>query len=189
MILDAEGVQKLISIDPFSPGLEHKVGVLRTCQRVLKDYDTWLIDEETGEMAYKPTDSLFDYLTDHLLANHFFGDDVRLEGFYITEHEGDLHIIISQPLINGRSLDSTKEFVAKLESQGLWQRIPGASSSDFFIDGGAAGPLLITDLTEDNALYAEETGLLHPIDIHFKFAGRQTRIKALETLKVYQSVQ
>lgn len=40
---------------------------------MLKAYNTRLIDEETGDMAFKPTDSLFDYITDHMLVNYILG--------------------------------------------------------------------------------------------------------------------
>ena len=183
LILDRVGIQRLIGLNPLPPGLEHTVGVLRASKRVLKDYDTWLIDEDTGEMAFKPTDSLFDYLTDHLLANHIFGDDIRLEGFYMAE--ADLHIVVSQPFVEGYRIESSSEFVEKLERQGLRQRTPSATPSNFYIDGGAADRLLITDLTEDNALYADATGLLHPIDIHFKFPSRKARLIALNALGLY----
>lgn len=63
-----------------SPGLERDHVIQLPGGRMLKAYNTRLIDEETGDMAFKPTDSLFDYITDHMLVNYVFGDDIHLEG-------------------------------------------------------------------------------------------------------------
>nr|WP_281251824.1 hypothetical protein [Prosthecobacter debontii] len=179
LILDAEGIRKMMASDPLSPGIEHQVGVLRGEKRVIKDYDPRLFDPETFEIFYKPTDSLFDYLTDILLANHLFDDDIQLEGFY--QSEGNLHIIITQPFIEGRHPDAAL-LVSKLEMQGM---VVGPGPAKFYIDGGAAGRLLVTDLHEDNAILGNQTDLILPIDVHFSFPSREQRIAALKALELY----
>ena len=65
-------------------------------------YDTRQFNEE-GYPLNKPTDCLFDYLTDHLLANHLFGDDIRLRGLF--EDDGAVHVLITQPFIHGHHMD------------------------------------------------------------------------------------
>lgn len=177
--MDAQSVQRAISQDPLKPGIEHQVGVLRDVKRVLKDYDTQRYNEATGEVFYKPTDSLFDYLTDLLLANHLFGDDIRLEGFY--EHAESLHVVISQPFIEGRHLDGAA-LVQQLTEQGL---APMARHGRFVIDAGPAGEVLVTDLHEDNAVLGTKSRLSHPIDVHFAFPGRAARLSALRALGLF----
>ncbi|HEY1081439.1 MAG TPA: hypothetical protein VGE29_04210, partial [Prosthecobacter sp.] len=116
LMFDARGVTKLIEDDFLGFGMEHRVGVLRSSLRVLKSYDPRDFIEEEGEVLNKPTDSLFDYLTDHLLSNYLFGDDVRLEGFYKVREA--LFIVISQPFIAGKHA-RLKVMTAALEKLGL----------------------------------------------------------------------
>jgi hypothetical protein len=175
-MMDARSIQDIIARDPLKPGIEHQVGVLRDVTRVIKDYDTRRYNEATGEVFYKPTDSLFDYLTDLLLANHLFGDDIRLEGFCLSDES--LHVIISQPFIEGRHVDGIT-LVQQMTQQGL---VPAHKHGRFIIDAGPAGPLTVTDLHEDNAVLGTQSQLLHPIDVHFIFPGREARLSALKSL-------
>jgi Serine/Threonine/Tyrosine Kinase found in polyvalent proteins len=146
-------------------GLEHRVVAPLSTARVLKDYDPRVIDLETFEVFYKPAEDLFDYLTDHLLANHFFGDDIRLYGLYVEQSH--LHLLISQPFIVGRH-PAWDELVELLEAQGLQQQHPGSQQSRFWIDGGDAGQILVTDVHEDNVIVTQSRQA-HPIDVHFHF--------------------
>ena len=74
-MLETAAVRKLLDNAVFvGQGLEHRVVVPAGTACVIKDYDPRVIDVETFEIFYKPAEHLFDYLTDHLLANHFFGD-------------------------------------------------------------------------------------------------------------------
>lgn len=161
-------------------GMEHEVAVLRTEGLVVKDYDTHLFNE-AGYPVYKPTECLFDYLTDHLLANHLFGDDIRLKGFYETD--GRFHIVITQPFIQGHH-PAWSELVVCMERQGLRQSEPGTGKARFWIDGGPAGRLLVTDVHEDNVIVAS-SDIAYPIDVHFAFPGRKERIVALKALGVW----
>ena len=124
----------------FKPGLEHKVAVLRDEGLVIKDYDTRSFDEETGEVFFKPVDLVFDYLTDHLLANHFFGDDIQLKGFY--EVGKALHVVTTQPIVHGKH-PTWNQLVEQLGMQGMEQESPGSEKASFWIDGGPAGRLLV----------------------------------------------
>lgn len=179
-MLDARLIQRTIEQNFLGKGMEHTVGVLRDCGRVIKDYDTRFFDEETFEVFYKPAELPFDYLTDHLLANHLFGDDIWLEGFY--EEEGSLHIVISQPFIQGRH-PGWQELVDLMDAQGLAHESPGSTKARFWLDGGSAGRILVTDVHEDNVLIGQ-LKQAHPIDVHFSFAGRAARITVLDAFRV-----
>ncbi len=161
-------------------GVEHEVVVIPKETLVIKDYDTRLFNE-AGYPRLQPTECLFDYLTDHLLANHLFGDDIRLKGFY--EVEDRFHIVITQPFIQGRH-PSWDELVGDLERQGLEQVDPGSGKARFWVDGGPAGRLLVTDVHEDNVIIAS-SNTAYPIDVHFSFPGREKRIAALEALGIW----
>lgn len=100
-MLEAAAVKKLLAEAVFvGQGLEHRGVAPSGTSWVLKDDDPRQIDLETFEIFYKPAEHLFDYLTDHLLSNHFFGDDIRLYGFYFDRSH--LHVLLSQPFIAGR---------------------------------------------------------------------------------------
>ncbi len=172
-------VRNTIEDNFLGRGVEHEVGVLRDRNRVIKDYDSRDFDPNTFETFYKPTSSLFHYLTDLMLANHLFGDDVRIEGFY-AERES-LHVVTTQPFVEGKH-PSWEELVMGMEAQGLVHEIPDSSSARFWIDAGPAGNLLVTDVHEDNVIVGRATRLLHPIDVHFAFSSRTERLKVLETL-------
>lgn len=161
-------------------GVEHEVAVLPEEGLVIKDYDTRLFDD-AGYPRYKPTECLFDYLTDHLLTNHLFGDEIRLRGFY--EVDGQFHVVITQPFIQGRH-PSWDELVGDLERQGLEQVDPGSGKARFWVDGGPAGRILVTDVHEDNVIIAA-SNTAYPIDIHFSFPGREARIAALDALGIW----
>lgn len=116
-MLESSAVRKRLDEAVFvGQGLEHRVVAPPGTACVIKVYDPRVIDLETFEIFYKPAEHLFDYLTDHLLANHFFGDDIRLYGLYLEESH--LHVLLSQPFIAGRH-PAWEEMVALLEEQGL----------------------------------------------------------------------
>ena len=147
---------------------------------MIKDYDSRLFNDE-GYPLNKPTDCLFDYLTDHLLANHLFGDDIRLRGVF--EFEGGVHVLITQPFVHGHHMD-WEELVSRLENQGLEHAEPGSAKARFWIDGGPAGKILVTDVHEDNVIVAS-SGIAYPIDVHFSFGSRQERLAALEAMGIW----
>lgn len=162
-------------------GLEHTVVAPLGATCVIKDYDPREIDLETFEVFYKPAEQLFDYLTDHLLANHFFGDDIRLYGLYLEQ--AHLHLLISQPFVAGRHPD-WEEMVALLEDEGLLHERQGSQQSRFWVDGGPAGRILVTDVHEDNVIVTS-VQTAHPIDVHFSFPSRAARIEALKRLELW----
>lgn len=178
-MLNGSQVRQLLTREPLKRGIEHEVGVLRGEKLVIKDYDPRLIDADTLDIFYKPTDSLFDYLTDLLLCNHLFGDDLRLEGFY--EENNQLHVIISQPFVDGTHPD-WPTLVEKLEEQGLLQQEAGSTKGRFWVDAGPAGRLLVTDVHEDNVIINARTNRAELIDVHFSLGSREARIHALNAL-------
>lgn len=180
LIVPAEAVWRFFEEERncFKPGLEHKVAVLRDEGRVIKDYDSRSFDAETGEVFFKPAELVFDYLTDHLLANHFFGDDIQLKGFY--EAGKALHVVITQPLVQGKH-PTWSRLVEQLGLQGMEQESPGSGRANFWIDGGPAGRVLVTDVHEDNVIIGHAQ-MAYPIDVHFKFASRAARLEALKSL-------
>jgi len=171
-MLETAAVRKLLDKAVFvGQGLEHRVVVPAGTACVIKDYDPRVIDVETFEIFYKPAEHLFDYLTDHLLANHFFGDDIRLYGLYVEQSH--LHLLLSQPFITGKH-PAWDEMVELLEQQGLEHERQGSQQSKFWVDGGDAGRVLVTDVHEDNVIVTPSRQA-HPIDVHFSFPGRAAR--------------
>ena len=136
---------------------------------------------KTFETFFKPAPLLFDYLTDHLLANHFFGDEIRLEGFF--EEQANLQVVISQPFISGRH-PVWQQLVEVLEAQGMIHEKPGSNKASFWIDGGPAGQVLVTDVHEDNMIISSSV-VAHPIDVHFTFPSRAARLEALKLLGLW----
>lgn len=179
--LDPASVAECIKSSPIHPGLEHRVGIFRNLGRIIKVYNTRLFDEDTGEVFYKPAELLFDCLTDHLLANHPFGDEVHLEGYY-EDCEG-VHVVITQPYINGKHWKNWSQLVLKLESQGFEHVSKGSTKASFWMDAGNVGRILVTDMPEDNVVVGS-SGMAHPIDVHFSFPGRQARLDALNALGI-----
>ncbi len=88
-------------------------------------------------------ESLFDYLTDLLLCNHFFDDDLQMLGFY--EEGSRLHLVISQPYVSGKHPDWA-ELKSGLEEQGLRDPSPRAQGGNFIIDHDVHGAVDISDL-------------------------------------------
>lgn len=150
-MLDPGEVHRLFEVPEniLGRGLEHVVAVLREEGRVIKDYDARLFNEETGEVFFKPAELVFDYLTDHLLANHLFGDDIVLKGLY--EEQGSLPIVITQPFVEGQH-PSWDELVTLLERQGLMHESPGTPKARFWVDAGEAAQVIATDVHEDNVI-------------------------------------
>lgn len=180
LMLEPPSVADLIQRNFLGKGIEHLVGLVPGRSVVIKDYDTTLFDEETGTVFYKPAEHLFDYLTDHLLANHFFGDDIYLVGGFVDR--GFTHLVVTQPFIEGVH-PSWDELVSRLQLQGMEHDSPGTSKARFWIDAGTAGRLLVTDVHEDNVLISH-SGVAHPIDVHFSFPSRAARIAALDKLGI-----
>lgn len=88
------------------PGKEHRVAYIREDDYVIKVADVQAL----------ATESLFDYLTDLLLSNHFFEDDLQIVGCY--EEAGRLKLVTQQPYVDGRHPD-WKELKDGLVAQGL----------------------------------------------------------------------
>lgn len=170
--MDAEKIRQFFRENSMKGGSEHRVALWKG-RKVLKDLD----------IQSKATESLFDYLTDHLLANHFFSDDVCLEGFY--QHDSRLHIVISQPFIEGKH-PLWRDLIQGLVRQGLVHENPQSKLPTFLIDGGSAGIITVMDLHENNVIVAKRGGILHPIDAHFYFDDQAARVEALTKLGLYK---
>ena len=97
--------------------------------------------------------------------------------------ESHLHVLLSQPFIAGCHPD-WEEMVARLENQGLMHERQGSQMSRFWVDGGEAGRILVTDVHEDNVIVTS-SGAAHPIDVHFSFRSRDARLLALQKLGLW----
>ncbi|MFN0075775.1 MAG: hypothetical protein ACKVY0_04795 [Prosthecobacter sp.] len=185
LILDAQAARCLIENSEFvGKGMEHLVVAPEGMNCVLKDYDPRVFDAETCEVFYKPAELLFEYLTDHILANHFFGDDIRLRGFCLDQSH--LHVLLTQPFIEGRH-PAWQEMVDLLEAQGLSHERQGSNQSRFWVDGGSAGRILVTDVHEDNVIVTAVRSA-HPIDVHFSFPSRSARFGVLRNLGLWEQL-
>ena len=87
--LSADEVGRELQNDALKGGKEHRVALLPGRNLVLKVADA-------RKLA---TESLFDYLSDLLLSNHFFDDEIQLLGGMLEG--GRLQIVITQPYIDG----------------------------------------------------------------------------------------
>jgi hypothetical protein len=146
-------------------GREQRVAFLPAESRVLKDADSSAL----------ATESAFDYLTDLLLSNYFFSDDIHLLGGYKTG--GRLHLVTTQPYVDGVHPD-WPELKQGLVRQGLRDPYPQSLGGTFIINHALLGAVDVFDLH----LIRDATGWLHPIDAHFYFDDRASRVAALETL-------
>ena len=166
--MDASAVKVLLEANPMRGGKEHRVAFIQDEGRVLKVADVHAL----------ATESLFDYLTDLLLCNRFFDDDLQMLGCY---DEGErLQLVISQPYVNGTHPDWS-ELKTGLVAQGLLDPYPRAQGGNFTIDHDVLGEVDIFDLHVNNVI-RDATGWLHPIDAHFYFDDRAARIEALRSL-------
>lgn len=166
--MDAKSVEELLSANPMRGGKEHRVALLPKEGRVIKDADVHAL----------ATESLHDYLTDLLLSNYYFEDDLQMIGCY---QAGDrLHLVTTQPYVDGTHPD-WPELKAGLMKRGLRDPYPRSQSGVFIIDDLRLGEVDVFDLHPNNVI-RDTTGLLLPIDAHFYFPNRAARFAALHTL-------
>lgn len=149
-------------------GKEHQVALLITEDRVIKDADVQAL----------ATESLYDYLTDLLLSNHFFEDDLQMLGCY--ERDGRVRLVTSQPYVAGDHPDWA-ELKAGLVRQGLRDPYPNSQGGSFIIDDETVGEVNVYDLHVNNVI-RDATGRLNPIDAHFYFDDRAARMAVLKAL-------
>ena len=166
--LQPAALKELFAARPMRGGSEHRVAYLPDENCVIKDAD----------VSALATESLYDYLTDLLLSNHYFDDDLQIIGFY--QEDGRLHIVISQPYVDGTHPD-WDELKAGLVAQGLRDPHPRSQGGNFVLNDDVLGEVDVFDLHLNNVI-RDATGWLHPIDAHFYFADRTTRIAALHSL-------
>ena len=169
--LSADEVGRELQKDALKGGKKHRLALLPGQNLVLKVADA-------RKLA---TESLFDYLSDLLLSNLFFDDSIQLLGGMM---EGErLQIVIAQPYIDGVHPEWT-ELKAGLIRQNLRDPAPRALGGNFLLDHDLLGEVDLFDLHPNNVIQ-DVTGWLHPIDAHFFFADRATRIAALKTLGLF----
>ena len=166
--MHAAGVIALLETFPMRGGKEHRVAYLEEEGRVIK----------VADVQSLATGSIYDYLTDLLLSNHYFHDDLRMLGGY--EEGGRLHLVTSQPYVSGTHPDWTK-LKTGLVAQGLRDPHPRARGGNFVIDDDVLGEIDVFDLHVNNVV-CDATGWLHPIDAHFYFDDRAARMAALRSL-------
>ncbi|WP_146848968.1 hypothetical protein [Brevifollis gellanilyticus] len=166
--MKAEAVREMLEANPMKGGKEHRVAFLVDQKRVFKVADARRL----------ATESIFDYLTDLVLSNHYFDDDIQLEGFC---QEGDrLLVITTQPYISGIHPDWT-ELRAGLARHKLCDPAPRSFGGNFIFDDGVLGEVDVFDLHPNNVIQ-DKNGWLNPIDAHFYFHDREARIAALSKL-------
>jgi len=134
-----------------------------------------LKDADSSALA---TESAFDYLTDILLSNYFFSDDIHLLGGYETG--GRLRLVTTQPYVDGGHPDWA-ELKQGLGQQGLHDPYPQSLGGTFIIHHALTGQVDVFDLHVNNVI-RDATGWLHPIDAHFYFDDRDSRVAALTAL-------
>lgn len=156
------------SAEAMKGGKEHRVALLISEDRVIKDAD----------MQALATESVYDYLTDLLLSNHFFNDDLQMLGCY--EVDGRVHMVTSQPYVDGDHPKWT-ELKGGLVKQGLRDPYPNSQGGNFIIDDETIGEVDVFDLHVNNVI-RDEAGRLNPIDAHFYFDDRAARMSALQAL-------
>lgn len=166
--MNAAAVTAVFAAHPMRGGKEHRVAFLPDEERVIKDADVHAL----------ATESLYDYLTDLLLSNHYFDDDLQMLGCY--DDGGRLHLVISQPYVDGTHPDWA-ELKAGLVAQALRDPHPRSQGGNFIIDDESLGEVNVFDLHVNNVI-RDATGWLHPIDAHFYFDDRAARVAALEKL-------
>lgn len=166
--MDAKAVRALFEANPMRGGKEHRVAYLPEEGRVIKDADVHAL----------ATESLYDYLTDLLLSNRCFDDDLQMLGCF---QDGErLHLVISQPYVNGTHPEWA-ELKSGLAAQGLRDPHPRSQGGNFIIEDEVLGEIDVFDLHVKNVI-RDSTGWLHPIDAHFYFDDRASRIDALRKL-------
>jgi hypothetical protein len=124
----AEAVDAWFAASPMRGGNEHWVAYLPDKERVVKDANVHKL----------ATESLYDYLTDLQLSNHYFDDDLQILGFY--ECFGLLHTVISQPYVDGVHPE-WETLKAGLVAQKLRDPYPRALGGNFIIDDDILGPV------------------------------------------------
>lgn len=127
-------VQALLSANPMKGGNEHRVAYLPGNGRVIKVADVHALATET----------IYDYLTDLLLSNYYFDDDLQILGCY--EINNRVHLVITQPYVRGAHPD-WPELKAGLIQQNLRDPHPGSQGGNFIIDDERLGEVDVFDLT------------------------------------------
>lgn len=166
--IHASAIKALLEANRMRGGKEHRVAYLQAEGRVLK----------VADVRALATESLYDYLTDLLLCNRFFDDDLQMLGCY--EEAERLHLVISQPYVNGNHPD-WMELKTGLVAQGMRDPYPRAQGGNFIIDHDILGAVDVFDLHVNNVI-RDASGWLHPIDAHFYFDNRVARTEALQKL-------
>lgn len=172
MWLLRDEVEHKLAEKPMKGGKEHRVAYLPSQDRVLKVADA-------RKLA---TESVFDYLSDLVFSNHYFDDDIHFIG--ACDIGGSLHIVTSQPYINGIHPDwpGLREGIAKHH---LRDPAPRSQGGNFIFDDELLGEVDVFDLHPNNVI-RDSTGWLNPIDAHFYFHDRQQRVTAMRKLGLLQ---
>ncbi len=166
--LSVDEVEQVLRDNALKGGKEHRVALLPDRNLVLKVADA-------RKLA---TESLFDYLSDQLLSNHFFDDEIQLLGGMM---EGErLQLVLTQPYIDGIHPE-WEAIKAGLTRQNLRDPAPRALGGNFILDHDLLGEVDVFDLHPNNVIQ-DTTGWLHPIDAHFYFDNRPARLAALKAL-------
>ena len=161
-------MNNLLEANPMKGGKEHRVAFLPSVNRVLKVADARKLATET----------LYDYLTDLVLSNHYFDDDIHFVGCLLEE--SCLSLVITQPYIDGTHPD-WPNLKAGLIRHNLRDPAPNSLGGNFIFDDELLGEVDVFDLHPNNVIL-DRHGWLNPIDTHFYFDNRAAHIAALKTL-------
>jgi hypothetical protein len=98
LIMEGDKLTAWMAAHKIEPGREHLVSLDLDSNRVVKTVAVNAV-KTVGDDGQMAPSTPYDYLTDHLFSNLLYDDDITLEEFFNVE--GALHIVISQPFIDG----------------------------------------------------------------------------------------
>ncbi len=160
LVMDGAKITAWMDSHKIQPGREHRVAFDTAAARVVKTVAVNEVKTVGADGSMIPS-TPYAYLTDHLISNLLWNDDITLEGFYHAPVTGSLHIVISQPFILGHHPTT--------EKLRQWQAAQTHGIS-------------MLDVKPANAI-EDAQGQIHPIDFHYHFPDEARRAAALARLQ------
>lgn len=145
--LSVDEVEQVLRDDALKGGKEHRVALLPGRNLVLKVADA-------RKLA---TESLFDYLSDQLLSNHFFDDEIQLLGGLMDGER--FQLVLTQPYIDGIHPE-WEALKAGLTRQNLRDPSPRALGGNFILDHDLLGEIDIFDMHPNNVTKTPPAGCI-----------------------------
>ncbi len=163
--MDGEKVAAWMEANKIEPGREHRVALAKDghSPRAVKTVGVNQL-KTVGPDGQMAPSTPYAYLTDHLISNLLYNDDITLEGFFHDPDSGALHIVISQPWIPGKhpTKEALRAWMDKQEHD-----------------------IKMVDVKPANAIETAN-GEIYPIDFHYQFENDLDRQKAIEDLEAAQ---